>query len=92
MIMPSTAFTPPLIKGIIVHPDNPLKFDFIIDSGDKKLDDAILRQEAMKLIKYFMASVTLPEEDVWVNLSPYEKDRIVPQEFGTTEMGKDLLS
>lgn len=92
MIMPGLAFTPPLIRGIIVHPENPLKFDFIIDSGDKKFDDVALRQEAMKLIKYFMASVTLPEEDVWVNLSPYEKDRIVPQEFGITEMGKDLLS
>ena len=28
----------------------------------------------------------------FINLSPYEKDRIVPQEFGQTEMGRDLLA
>ncbi|MDO8675766.1 MAG: hypothetical protein Q7K71_06610 [Candidatus Omnitrophota bacterium] len=46
----------------------------------------------MKLIKYFLASLTIPEQDLWVNLSPYEKDRIVPQSFGQTEMGRDLLA
>jgi hypothetical protein len=29
---------------------------------------------------------------MWVNLSPYEKDRIVPESFGQTEMGRDLLA
>ena len=29
---------------------------------------------------------------MWVNLSPYEKDRIIPRGFGTTEMGRDLLA
>ena len=33
----------------------------------------------------------MPEKDLWVNLSPYEKDRIIPQSFGLTEMGRDLL-
>ena len=45
-----------------------------------------------KLIKYFLASLTIPEKDLWVNLSPYEKDRIIPQSFGLTEMGRDLLA
>jgi len=34
----------------------------------------------------------VPEDDLWVNLSPYEKDRIIPQTFGSTEMGRDLLA
>ena len=36
--------------------------------------------------------MTIPEKDLWVNLSPYEKDRIIPQSFGLTEMGRDLLA
>ncbi|OGX18548.1 MAG: hypothetical protein A2Y04_03550 [Omnitrophica WOR_2 bacterium GWC2_45_7] len=44
------------------------------------------------MVKYFMASLTVPEEEMWVNLSPYEEDRIVPQGFGDTEMGRDLLA
>src|SRR5262249_36750514 len=48
--------------------------------------------ESTKLIKYFLAALTIPEKDLWVNLSPYEKDRIVPENFGQTEMGRDLLA
>ena len=50
------------------------------------------KQESTKLIKYFLASLTIPEKDLWVNLSPYEKNRIVPDAFGKTEMGRDLLA
>jgi len=50
------------------------------------------RQEYKKLVKYFLASLTIPDEDQWVNLSPYEKGRIIQGNFGKTEMGRDLLS
>ncbi|MBI4309759.1 MAG: hypothetical protein HY591_05460 [Candidatus Omnitrophica bacterium] len=36
--------------------------------------------------------MTTPEKDLWVNLSPYERNRIVPESFGQTEMGRDLLA
>ncbi len=50
------------------------------------------KSEANKLIKYFLAALTTPEGDLWVNLSPYEKNRIIPTEFGQTAMGRDLLA
>ncbi len=87
----SQPFTPPLVRGITLYPDNPLKFDFIVDVGDDHLQGDAFQKESMKLIKYFLVSLTVPENDMWVNLSPYEKDRIVPEHFGKTEMGKDLL-
>ena len=96
----SPEFNPPILKGIKVHPDNPFRFDFILDQGDSSNSPSLvqrggqgeLKQEATKLIKYFLASLTIPEKDLWVNLSPYEKDRIIPQSFGLTEMGRDLLA
>ncbi len=89
----SPPVTPPLLKGIKVHPDNPFRFDFILDPGSRSVADAHnLRQESSRLIKYFLASLTTPEADLWVNLSPYEKNRIVPESFGQTEMGRDLLA
>ncbi len=100
----SPAFNPPVLKGIKVHPDNPFRFDFILDKGDSSDSPPLvggvrgggnqeqLKEEAKRLIKYFLASLTVPEKDLWVNLSPYEKDRIVPQNFGLTEMGRDLLA
>ncbi|MBF0618934.1 MAG: histidine phosphatase family protein [Candidatus Omnitrophica bacterium] len=83
----SPAFNSPLLKGIKIHPDDPFWVDFILDQGD-----ALRGDEALRLIKYFLASITVPEKDLWVNLSPYEKDRIIPDAFGVTEMGRDLLS
>ncbi|MEI8011461.1 MAG: hypothetical protein WCI27_03115, partial [Candidatus Omnitrophota bacterium] len=84
----SQPFAPALLTGIKVYPENPFRFDFIMDKGDEKGAE----QESSRLIKYFLASLTVPEKDLWVNLSPYEKDRIVPEAFGQTEMGRDLLA
>jgi len=92
MIKPTPGYVPVLLKGIRIQPSDPLKFDFMIDSGHTDMNEEELKEESSKLIKYFLASVTVPEEDMWVNLSPYEKDRIIPEKFGQTEMGRDLLA
>ena len=92
MVHLSPPLDPPMLKGIKVHPDNPFRFDFILDKGDSELSNDQLKDESSKLIKYFLASLTIPEKDLWVNLSPYEKDRIIPNSFGLTEMGRDLLA
>ena len=92
MIAPTAGFAPALMTGLTIHPENPLMFDFIIEEGDNDLEGDGLRDESRKLIKYFLAALTVPEEELWVNLSPYEQDRIIPQGFGDTEMGRDLLA
>ncbi len=94
MVHLSPAVNPPILKGLKVHTDNPFRFDFILDKGDSEQGstNAGLKEESSRLIKYFLASLTIPEKDLWVNLSPYEKDRIIPNSFGLTEMGRDLLA
>ncbi|MDE1921776.1 MAG: hypothetical protein KGI24_10125 [Candidatus Omnitrophica bacterium] len=92
MVALSPPEDPPLLKGIKVHADNPFRFDFILDKGDSELSADELKDESSRLIKYFLASLTIPEKDLWVNLSPYEKDRIIPNSFGLTQMGRDLLA
>ncbi len=87
----SVAFQPPVLRGMTVHPENPFLFDFIVDRGQERIDNATLKNESTKLIKYFLASITIPDKDAWVNLSPYEKDRIVPDALGQTEMGRQML-
>jgi len=88
----SPAFTPALLQGIRVDPENPFLFNFFVHPGDDDLKGEVLQAEAQKMIKYFLASLTIPEKDLWVNLSPYEKDRVVPEDFGKTDMGRDLLA
>lgn len=91
MVDVSSQFVPAVLKGMKIYPANPLRFDFLIDTGNSTLKDSSLEQESTKLIRYFLASLTIPEDDLWVNLSPYEHDRIIPENFGLTEMGRDLL-
>jgi hypothetical protein len=92
MVHVSPSFTPALLKGLRIDVKEPFKFNFILDAGDDNVRGVSLKNEAGKLIRYFMASLAVPEKDLWVNLSPYEKDRIVPEALGVTEMGRDLLA
>ena len=92
MVGPSQAFVPVLLKGMTIHPDNPLQFDFIIDSGNTNFTQDQIKDESQRLVKYFLASMTIPKDDLWVNLSPYEKDRIIPDDLGKTELGRDMLA
>lgn len=90
MVLLSPTFAAPTLRGIKIHKEDPFRFDFVLDQGDA--DDVINKTEAARLVKYFLAAVTTPQGELWVNLSPYEKDRIVPESFGQTEMGRDLLA
>lgn len=94
LLQQSRSFKPVLLKGLKIYPKDPFKFDFILDPGQSnvKPDSLQLEQETNKLIKYFLTAMTVPEKDLWVNLSPYEKDRMIAPNLGQTEMGKDMLA
>jgi len=84
----SADYSPPALKGLYFNPNKPQDFEFIIDPGTKK---QITRQEALRLVNYFLAGLTLPAKNLWVNLSPYEEDRIIPSSTAATELGEGLL-
>jgi len=92
MVALTPAFTPAHLKGMVIHPEDPFKLDFLIFRGDAPLEGDRKKAEYTQLVKYFLASLTVPDRDQWVNLSPYENDRIVPENFGLTAMGRDLLA
>lgn len=92
MIPLTPVFEPPLVKGMTLYPQDPFKMDFIISPGEKNLKGDAFKAESEKLIKYFMAALTTPDEEMWVNLSPYEKDRIIADGLSQTAMGRDMLT
>jgi glucose-6-phosphate isomerase len=92
MIGESAPFAPLALKGLIVNPQKPLEFQFIVDTGKGPQDTASVKDQANQLVKYFLAGLTIPEGDLWVNLSPYEKNRMVPEALGQTDLGRDLLA
>ncbi len=88
----SQSGAPCLLRGMKVDARNPLHMDFLVDQGRSSLSAQELNDESMRSIRYFLASLTIPEKDIWVNLSPYENNRIVPDDLGRTGMGRDLLA
>jgi len=92
MISPGIRYTPAIMAGMTIHPKNPFLFDFIIDTGDDNLQGEAFKAESQKLINYFLATLAIPDDEMWVNLSPHEKDRIVADSLGATAMGRDMLA
>ncbi len=92
MLSPSNTFAPTLLKGLVIHPDKPFNFDFIVDSGNDPKDQAFIREQSQRMIRYFLAALTIPSNDLWVNLSPYEHDRVITNELGQTFLGRDMLA
>jgi len=78
-----------VLRGMRINPKDPLKFEFVID---KPADKSVDKEEFRRLVSYFMAALTIPEKDFWVNLSPYEKNRIIPAAVADTDFGRDLLT
>jgi len=88
----SPHYAPAAIKGLEIHPQDPFEFTFLIDKGEMAFDKKEKNEVYDKLIKYFLTAVTIPQDDLWVNLSPYESNRMIPKNFALTEMGRDLLA
>ena len=59
MISTSMKYTPVIVTGITIFPEDPLQFDFIINSGDDHFQGEDLKKEAKKLINYLMGDLLL---------------------------------
>jgi hypothetical protein len=92
MVDLSSACKPALLRGVLVNTANPLLIDFILDPGDERLSGDAEASDSRRMIKYFLTALTIPEDEQWVNLSPYEGGRLVSSSLGDTEMGRDLLA
>ncbi len=92
MVDLSGPFAPAVLKGVSIHPADPLLFDFIVDNGQSGLQGQALTDETTKLVKYFLAGLAVPEKDLWVNLSPKEKDRVMADDLSHTDVGGAMLA
>ena len=87
----SAPYQPALLRGITINPDNPFRFDFLLQRGDAQLEGEDLKDASSTLIKYFLTALTVPEDQGWVNLAPNEKDRIIADAIAPTRMGRTML-
>lgn len=93
-VLASQPTQPLLLKGIRLDPKDPFQFDILLDtgSGSAQLSGNALKNDIETLVKYFLTGIVTPAQDLWVNLSPYERERMVPNDLGRTMMGSHLLA
>ena len=48
MVPQSPAFVPVLLKGLTIHPEDPFRFDFIVDSGNTDFAQDEIKKESEK--------------------------------------------
>ena len=84
----SSEYTTAYLRGLKINPQDPLDIDFVFDTVGK---NGISEKESQKQINYFLAALSTPEENMWVNLSPYEQNRIMDDSLAQTDMGKDMM-
>ena len=92
IFQPSAPYSPPLLRGMTLNRKDPLDIQFIFQQGQRALPEDKIKDESTRLIKYFLTALTIPEDDLWVNLSPYERDRMITEDLRQTELGRDLLA
>ena len=79
----------PLFKGIRVNPQDPFDIEFVLDAFDEKdVSDEVVQ----RLVRYFLAGLAVPADKLWVNLSPFESERIIPDELVGTDIANTLLT
>lgn len=86
---PSETSASVLMMGLKIKSDHPLQIEFFINRNNENPKE--LSRTSEKLANYFLAALTVSPKDLWVNLSPYEKDRIIPSGLERTLLGKTLL-
>lgn len=77
------------MSGVFVPKGDDGSLYFIYDRGGASEDQWQPHYES--LIDYFRTALAVKEEFLWVNLSAYESDRMIPKELSGTMMGRTLL-
>ncbi|MBF0478450.1 MAG: hypothetical protein HQL26_03105, partial [Candidatus Omnitrophica bacterium] len=88
LLSPSVSFSLPTLKGIALDAADPFKMNFIVEAGNNSL---VQQDQIKQLTQYFLTFLTIPEKDLWVNLSPHESNRIITADLESTSVGRDML-
>ena len=88
----SKEFIAPCFRAWKLDPSNALQLDIIMDAGDEILTEQGALELSDRLSQYFFTCLAVPKEELWVNLSPFEGDRIISDALKDTALGIDLLA
>ena len=91
MVPLTSPYNPPCLIGLKIHSNHPNRLHFVLSCGDEEESNELLLEWASDLVDGFLTCLTLPDESIWVNLSPSKPDKIIDPIFGATRIGADFL-
>lgn len=93
LLEPSRSFTPFLLKRLKVG-EGAEQLNFLMDTGqsDIAVQSPEFESEHRRVMDYFWESLCVEEEQQWVNLSPYDSSRMLPEALSGTRLGHDMLA
>ena len=90
MLSPGSPSEPPRLFGIAVRPSDPdWVLPFFTKAGND-IEGEEWEREKQKLLGYFYTVLAVPGEDLHVNLSTFEKGRVMPATLARTDLGRLL--
>ena len=92
MLLPSERADLPIPVGMCAHHGG-RSWSWVLNEGLNEgfCCGAALEAEARKLSDYCYAAIAVPAEDLWVNLSPDEHARMIPNSLTGTSLGHVML-
>lgn len=81
-------YNEPVLKGLELDQSNLFNINFYFDTMQQ---NEIKDKDIGRLLRYFLGFLSLPEDKLWVNLSSYESDRIIPDALKDLDIGRDFL-
>lgn len=70
-----------------------LDFQYVLRATEAKPGDEISDLEEARVLSltWFLIGLSLPDYKFWVNLNPWESDRIIDEDLGRTDVGRIML-
>lgn len=70
-----------------------LDFQYVLRATEAKPGDEIIDLEEAETLSllWFLIGLSLPDDNFWVNLNPWESDRIIDEDVGRTDVGRIML-
>jgi hypothetical protein len=85
--IPSSSSSLLALKGAQILPSEGLTIEFYFEHRDVPFDQGGVDRAA----RIFLSGLAFDAKDLWVNLSPYEEDRVMSPLLAVTELGEILV-
>jgi hypothetical protein len=81
-----------VLRGVRFVGGDAERIEFMFDPKAERFTARAASEDVRRQSRYFMAALSIPEEDLWVDLSPDTEKDAMPYDLEGTALGQDMLA